>query len=59
MLWYERCRNTKLEDTCLYGPEGDTLTDAADEPADGNENVPQKMDADMEPMRVYGGCEFG
>ena len=52
-------RNTTLEDTCVYGPGGDSLTDAADELADGNENVPRKTDADMEPVRVYGGCELG
>ena len=44
---------------CVCGPEGDILADAADEPADENENVPRKMDADMEPVRVYGGCELG
>ena len=36
----------------MYGPLGDNWTDAADEPADGNEYVPRKTDADMEPMRV-------
>ena len=48
----KRCRDTMLEDTDVYGPLGDIWTDAADEPADGNEYVPRKMDADMEPMRV-------
>ena len=39
--------------------EGDFVTDVAVESADGNLNAPRKMDADMEPVRLYGGCQFG
>ena len=51
-------RDTML-DTYAISLCRDFIADAADEPADGNENVPRKMDADMEPVRVYGGCELG
>ena len=52
----KRCRDTRLEDTYVYGPLGDNWTDAVEEPADGNEYVPRKTDADMEPMRIWNPC---
>ena len=48
----QRCRDTSLEDTCVYPPLEDKLTDAAEELADVNEYALRKMDADMESMRV-------
>ena len=50
----EGCRDTRLEDTCVYCPLEDKWTDAAEEPADVNGYVPRKTDADMKSMRVVG-----
>ena len=50
----ERCRDTRLEDMCVYCPLEDKWTDAADELADANGHAPLKMDLDMESMWVVG-----
>ena len=51
----ERCRERQRDtmlDTYVYGPRRDFIADAAVEPADGNEYVLRKTDADMESVRV-------
>ena len=51
----ERCRERQRDtilDTYVYGPWRDFIADAADEPADRNEYVQRKTDADMGSVRV-------
>ena len=47
----ERQGDTML-DMYVIGPWRDFIADVADEPADGNECVPRKTNADMESVRV-------